>query len=181
MPFIVGRQTGRSTRHEEDVMAKFLYLFSGGQMADTPEAQEAQMQEWIAWFGTLGDSVVDMGNAFGASSTVTNGSASDGRAPSGRHDANATPSTRRRRWLTLSCSAVGGSVEVYGSHVTGFCSLRIACLDFPSTVAAATLILAAEWCQGCRCSDRIGRILCHGPARRQHWEARRATHDWQQT
>ena len=26
-------------------MAKFLYLFSGGEMADTPEAQEEQMQE----------------------------------------------------------------------------------------------------------------------------------------
>ena len=44
-------------------MAKFLYLFTGGEMADTPEAQEEQMQEWVAWFGTLGDSVVDMGNA----------------------------------------------------------------------------------------------------------------------
>ena len=65
-------------------MAKFLYLFTGGEMAATPEAQEEQMQEWIAWFGTLGDSVVDMGNAFGASSTVTNGTASDGGAQTGR-------------------------------------------------------------------------------------------------
>ena len=29
-------------------MAKFLYLFTGGEMAATPEAQEEQMQEWIA-------------------------------------------------------------------------------------------------------------------------------------
>ena len=27
-------------------MAKFVYLYTGGQMAETPEAQEAAMQEW---------------------------------------------------------------------------------------------------------------------------------------
>ena len=61
-------------------MAKFLYLYSGGQMAETPEAQEKAMQEWVAWFGTLGDSVVDMGNPFGAGTTVKNGGSSDGGA-----------------------------------------------------------------------------------------------------
>jgi hypothetical protein len=59
-------------------MAKFLYLYSGGQVAETPEAQEESMQLWTSWFGSLGDSVVDMGNAFSASSTVTAGGASDG-------------------------------------------------------------------------------------------------------
>jgi hypothetical protein len=47
-------------------MAKFLYLYSGGQIAETPEAQEEEMQAWTAWFGTFGDSVVDIGNPFGA-------------------------------------------------------------------------------------------------------------------
>ena len=55
-------------------MAKFLYLYTGGQMAETPEAQEAAMQEWTNWFGTLGDSVADIGNPFGAGTTVSNGS-----------------------------------------------------------------------------------------------------------
>ena len=31
-------------------MAKFLYLYSGGQMAETPEAQEESMRVWTAWF-----------------------------------------------------------------------------------------------------------------------------------
>ena len=48
-------------------MAKFVYVFTGGQMAETPEAQEQAMQAWGAWFGTLGDSVTDMGNPFGGS------------------------------------------------------------------------------------------------------------------
>jgi hypothetical protein len=116
MPFIVGRHTGWQTRHEEDVMAKFLYLFTGGEMADTPEAQEEQMQEWVAWFGTLGDSVVDMGNAFGASSTVTNGSASDGGASKlGGYSIIAAESLGEATKKADGCPVLrsGGSVEVY--------------------------------------------------------------------
>jgi S1-C subfamily serine protease len=60
------------------MMAKFLYLYNGGQIAETPEAQEESMQVWTSWFGSLGDSVVDIGNPFSTSSTVTAGGASDG-------------------------------------------------------------------------------------------------------
>ena len=97
-------------------MAKFLYLFSGGEMADTPEAQQEQMQEWIAWFGTLGDSVVDMGNAFGASSTVTNGSASDGGASKlGGYSIINAESLGEAAKKADGCPVLrtGGSVEVY--------------------------------------------------------------------
>jgi hypothetical protein len=60
-------------------MAKFVYVYTGGQAAATPEAQEQAMQQWGAWFGTLGGAVVDVGNPFGASSTVkAGGSASAG-------------------------------------------------------------------------------------------------------
>jgi len=59
-------------------MAKFLYLYTGGQMAETPEAQEAAMQEWTNWFGTLGDAVADIGNPFGAGTTVSSGGVSNG-------------------------------------------------------------------------------------------------------
>ena len=51
-------------------MAKFVYVYIGGQMAETPEAQEQAMQAWGAWFGTLGDSVADVGNPFGNSATL---------------------------------------------------------------------------------------------------------------
>src|ERR1017187_6562784 len=36
-------------------MAKFVYVCTGGQMAETPQAQEQAMQAWGAWFPTLGD------------------------------------------------------------------------------------------------------------------------------
>ncbi len=59
-------------------MAKFVYVYTGGQMAETPEAQEQVMQAWGAWFGTLGDRVTDMGNPFGGSKTVKSGGSADG-------------------------------------------------------------------------------------------------------
>jgi S1-C subfamily serine protease len=97
-------------------MAKFLYLFSGGQMADTPETQEEQTQKWIAWFGSLGDSVVDMGNPFGASSTVTNGSASDGGVSNlGGYSIVNAESLEEAATNAKGCPVLrsGGSVEVY--------------------------------------------------------------------
>jgi len=61
-------------------MAKFVYVYTGGQMADTPEAQEKAMQDWGAWFGTLGASVTDVGNPFGGSATVSSSGIADGGA-----------------------------------------------------------------------------------------------------
>jgi hypothetical protein len=59
-------------------VAKFVYVYTGGQMADTPQAQEQAMQAWGAWFGTLGSTVTDMGNPFGESATVKSGGNSGG-------------------------------------------------------------------------------------------------------
>ena len=43
-------------------MANYLLAFHGGGMPETPEEQQAVMTAWMAWYGTLGDSVVDGGN-----------------------------------------------------------------------------------------------------------------------
>ena len=48
-------------------MAKFVLVYTGGKMAETPEAQQASMEAWGAWFGSLGNAVADMGAPFGAS------------------------------------------------------------------------------------------------------------------
>jgi hypothetical protein len=61
-------------------MAKYVFLYTGGQMAETPEAQAEVMQVWGAWFEALGESVLDGGNPFGASSTVTSDTTSTGGA-----------------------------------------------------------------------------------------------------
>jgi S1-C subfamily serine protease len=97
-------------------MAKFLYLYSGGQMAETPEAQEAAMQEWVAWFGSLGDSVADGGNPFGASSTVTAGGANGGATSKlGGYSIINADSLDDAATKADGCPVLrsGGSVEVY--------------------------------------------------------------------
>jgi hypothetical protein len=97
-------------------MAKFLYLYTGGEMAETPEAQQEQMQQWVSWFGTLGDSVVDMGNPFGARTTVTNGGSSDGEASNlGGYSIITAESIDDAATKTKGCPVlqVGGTVEVY--------------------------------------------------------------------
>ena len=54
-------------------MSKYVYLYTGGGMAETPEAQAQIMQAWTAWFGELGEAVLDGGNPFGASAAVEGG------------------------------------------------------------------------------------------------------------
>jgi hypothetical protein len=106
----------RADHTEEDMMAKFVYLYSGGQIAETSEAQEEAMQVWTSWFGSLGDSVVDMGNPFSASSTVAPGGASDGATSklSGYSIINAD-SLGEAAKKADGCPVLqsGGSVEVY--------------------------------------------------------------------
>jgi hypothetical protein len=114
-PLIVG-STRLTDQHQEDLMAKFLYLYSGGQMAETPEAQEEQMQQWTSWFGTLGDSVADIGNPFGAATTVANGGSSDGGASKlGGYSIITAESLPEAAAKVKGCPVLesGGAVEVY--------------------------------------------------------------------
>ncbi len=52
-------------------MAKFLLAYHGGSMPKTTEAQQQAMAAWGAWFGTLGDAVVDPGDPCFTARTVT--------------------------------------------------------------------------------------------------------------
>src|SRR3954464_8690797 len=59
-------------------MANYLLAYKGGGMAETDEEREAAMRAWGAWFGGLGQAVVDAGSAFSSSKTVGgNGGTSD--------------------------------------------------------------------------------------------------------
>ena len=59
-------------------MAKFVYVYTGGQTNDNPEAQEAAMAAWTTWMGGLGAALTDVGNPFGPAKTVTADGSSDG-------------------------------------------------------------------------------------------------------
>ncbi|HEV3280730.1 MAG TPA: hypothetical protein VG032_03910 [Acidimicrobiales bacterium] len=59
-------------------MGKYVLAYTGGAMAETEAAQQEAMTQWMNWFGSLGESVVDAGNPFGPSATVdSDGKVSD--------------------------------------------------------------------------------------------------------
>lgn len=98
-------------------MSKFVLLYGGGSMAETPEAQQEVMQAWIAWFGTLGDSLADGGNPFGAASTVAaDGSTSGGGSLSATGYSVITADSLDAATATAKGCPVltsGGTVDVY--------------------------------------------------------------------
>lgn len=62
-------------------MAKYLFVYHGGKAPESPEEGQKVMAEWMAWFGEMGDAVIDGGNPLGQSSTVSgSGVAGDGGA-----------------------------------------------------------------------------------------------------
>jgi hypothetical protein len=93
-------------------MGKFVVVYKGGSMAETPEEQEAIMSKWMAWFGDIGGSVTDMGNPFGASTSV--GSADPSAGLTGYTILSASD-LEQAASLVAGCPVleVGGSVEVY--------------------------------------------------------------------
>ena len=60
-------------------MAKFLFVYHGGKAPTNPAEMKNVMDEWGAWFGSMGAAVIDGGNPTGDSSTVK----SDGSLVSG--------------------------------------------------------------------------------------------------
>ncbi len=66
-------------------MANYLLTYYGGGMPETQEEQARVMEAWTAWFGRLGDSLVDGGNPTSRSRAISpDGSVMDATsAPSG--------------------------------------------------------------------------------------------------
>lgn len=55
-------------------MAKYVFAYHGGGMAETEEEMAQVMAVWESWYAELGDSIVDGGNPFGQTRNVdTNG------------------------------------------------------------------------------------------------------------
>ena len=67
-------------------MSKFLFVYHGSGMAESEDARAKAMAAWGAWFGQLGDAVLDGGSPTGASVTVKAGGSGQegGRQPGER-------------------------------------------------------------------------------------------------
>jgi hypothetical protein len=101
-------------------MGNYLLAYRGGRMAETDAERDAQMAAWGAWFGRLGDAVVDGGNPFAQSASVTgDGTVGDGAGSglSGYSVLQADSLTGATE-LAKSCPILGngGSVDVYETH-----------------------------------------------------------------
>jgi hypothetical protein len=99
-------------------MPKYVFAYHGGSMEPSPEAQEQAMAAWGAWFGTLGDAVADIGNPFGASTTVAaDGATSEGAGsdPVTGYSAVTAGSLEEAAALAKGCPVLegGGRVAVY--------------------------------------------------------------------
>ncbi|MEZ5096387.1 MAG: YciI family protein [Nocardioides sp.] len=98
-------------------MGKYVFAYRGGEgMASTEEEQRAVMAAWMAWFEQLGEVVVDGGNPFGASTTVTgSGAEGVGGAGLGGYSIVSAGSLAEAADHAKGCPALanGGTVEVY--------------------------------------------------------------------
>ena len=94
-------------------MNNYLFAYRGGGMAQTDAEREAAMAAWGAWFGGLGDAIVDPGNPFGPSTSVGAGGAA-GAELSG-YSVIKADSIDAAAGLVDGCPVLahGGSVDVY--------------------------------------------------------------------
>jgi hypothetical protein len=104
-------------------MAKYVLVYKGGGMGETPEEQQKTMEAWMNWFGSLGDSVVDGGTPFGPSSSIgSDGSITDGGASQlTGYSIIAADSLADADDKAKGCPVLvsGGSIEVYETLAMG--------------------------------------------------------------
>jgi len=97
-------------------MAKFVVVYTGGAMAESPEAQEAVMQKWMGWFGSLGSAVLDFGNPFGGSAAIgSDGSTRPATASLTGYSILEADSIEAASKLASGCPVLeaGGGLEIY--------------------------------------------------------------------
>lgn len=100
-------------------MANFVLLYTGGSAGTSPAEREKVMQQWGAWFGKLGDKVVDAGNPFAAhAKSLSNGSAHDGAVqnpPATGYSIVKADSLNAATELAKGCPVLqsGGKITVY--------------------------------------------------------------------
>jgi len=102
-------------------MPNFVFAYHGGDKPETPEEGAKQMAAWQAWFGSMGEAVVDGGAPVGLSKTVNAvGVADDGGAnPLSGYTVIKADTIETACELAKGCPMVAngnGSVEVAQVH-----------------------------------------------------------------
>ena len=98
---------------------KYLLVFYGGGMPETPAAQARVMKQWGTWYGKLGAAVVDAGNPFSGAVNKIKPDGTVSRGPIGQRatgysivEANSLDSATK---MAKGCPILksGGQVAVY--------------------------------------------------------------------
>jgi hypothetical protein len=94
-----------------------MLAYRGGGMAATDEERQQAMAAWGAWFGGLGDAVVDGGNPFAGSASIgSDGTVSDGASSSlTGYSVLKADSLAAATEMAKGCPVLtsGGTVDVY--------------------------------------------------------------------
>jgi hypothetical protein len=103
-------------------MARFVLIFHGGETPEEPS--QAVMDLWMAWFGELGDAVVDMGAPFGASATIgPDGAPNEGTGPDPATGYTVIEAASLHNAVVMAkgCPGLssGGSVKLYEAQEMG--------------------------------------------------------------
>ena len=103
-------------------MANFVLIYSGGSMPESEQEVAKVMDAWGAWFGSLGDAVVDGGNPFGpgAKHIGSDGSVGDGSrgTPATGYSIIKSDSMDAAVQAAKGCPVLqgGGEITVYEVH-----------------------------------------------------------------
>lgn len=98
-------------------MAKYVFVYHGGDMPQSEEEVAQVMAAWQSWLGGMGEAVVDGGNPVGKSSTVHNDgnvTADGGSNPVSGYSLVSAGSMEEALNLAKGCPilSANGSVEV---------------------------------------------------------------------
>ena len=99
----------------EVTMAKYVVVYQGGELSDADMGDD-MMSAWMNWFGSLGDSVLDMGNPFSASAAVkADGTTSEARSGLQGYSIIEAESLDLAAKAVSGCPqfSYGGSVEIF--------------------------------------------------------------------
>ena len=98
---------------------KYLLVYYGGGMPETPAAQARVLKQWEKWFGKVGASMVDGGNPMSGAVNKIRADGSVAKGPIGRRASGYSiieaPSLDKATRMAKGCPIIrsGGEIAVY--------------------------------------------------------------------
>lgn len=95
---------------------KYLLVYYGGSMPDTPAQQARVMKQWTTWFTKLGPAMVDPGNPFSGSVSKIDADGSVAKGPIGKRATGYSiieaPSLDKATKLAKTCPVIKGGAQI---------------------------------------------------------------------